>query len=541
MTLVQTSPPSHSRGVTPRRSDPVLRTVLALATLLSVVAFLVTYQSGNVLAYNDAISHMMIARRTMFGSESGIAQLGSVWLPLQHVLMLPLIGFDALYYSGIAGAIVSMVSFIAGCGFAYAIIRQLTGSKVAGVVAAAVLALNVNVLYMQSTPMTELPLFAALLGGIYFIQVWIDRREYRYLVGGAVAMLAATLTRYEAWPVLAIMTLVVVVAAWRENRSDLDSRQRRGRVIDLFVVFLVAAFVGIGFWLVWNQVLFGDMFAFQGGEYAKPSLWLTSSEPAIGNWSLAFKTFYYATIENVPWPVLIMAGLGLLLFIECELIKNPREHKARGLVILSMLVLVPFFILAIYTGQRPLHVLQVNDGLYNVRFGLIMAIPAALFAGYLVGFLRKFKAVKIIAAMLVIVIAGFFGVTTLQSGDVVTLNDPVAALKEDRAVWAQKVIDDFKPMYDGGLVLIETFGNERLAFKTVPSDQMVYEGTNKNDRWKKALANPADGKIRWIVMRCVPGYRDKVCDALENNSAALAGYTQVYTHPAGYKIYKKVG
>jgi len=33
------------------------------------------------LAYGDAISHMMIARRVVAGRTPGLAQLGTTWLP----------------------------------------------------------------------------------------------------------------------------------------------------------------------------------------------------------------------------------------------------------------------------------------------------------------------------------------------------------------------------------------------------------------------------------------------------------------------------
>lgn len=537
MTIVQSAPTligSEDR----RRRDITLWVVLGLATLLSVAAFVVAYNNGHVLAYNDAISHQMIARRVIESNNPGAAQLGSVWPPLTHVFMLPLISFDYLYYSGIAGAVISMLAFVACIGFLYKTLHRLTGSRVSGVVAAAVFAANANVLYMQSTPMTELPLYAAILAMVYYLHVWADEKKYQFLVAAGVSALAATLIRYESWPILGVLTGVVFITAWRERLHGVAGKQRRGRTMDLMIPFLFAAFAGIGFWFLWNKILFGSFTAFQGGEYAKPALWLTNSEPAIDNLGLSIKTFYYATIENVPWLLLIVAAIGLYAFVWIEMIKG-RLH-GRSLIAPSLLVIVPFFIYAIYAGQRPLHVLQINDSLYNVRFGLVMVIPAALFAGYAVALLRKFGMWKLIVATLVIALAGYTTVSDIRNNHVVTLNDPVAALKEDRAVWAQEVIDDFKPLYDDGDVLVETFGNERLVFFTVPSTSMVYEGTNKGERWKKSLANPAGNNIQWIIMRCIPGYRDKVCNALEGNPAALSGYQLVLTHKAGYKIYKRV-
>jgi len=542
VTITQNTPVYYEGGIR-RRRDTVLWTVLGLATILSVVAFLAVYDNGQVLAYKDAISHQMIARRVTESVNPGVAQLGSVWLPLTHILMLPLIAFDTLYYSGIAGAVISMLSFVACVGFAYKILHRLTGSKVAGVAAASVFGINANILYMQSTPMTELPLYAALLAVVYFLQMWADEKKYQFLVAGAFSALAATLVRYESWPILLIVSVTVAITAWRERLHGVAGRQRWGRTMDLMIPYIIAAFTGIGGWFLWNKILFGSSTAFMDGEYAKPSLWLTNSEPAIGNWGLSFKTFWYATIENVPWPLLILAAIGFYAFVVIEMVKG--KLHGRSLIVPSLLSVIPFFVYAIESGQRPLHVLQVNGSLYNVRFGLIMVIPVALFAGYAVGWLRKFRLVKIVALAVVFGLAVATTVSAIRHDDVVTVNEAVAGLKGERDIEGQKVIDNFKPMYDGGDVLVETFGNERPVFFTVPSQNMIYEGTNKNDRWKKSLADPAGNNIRWIIMRCIPDFRDKVCNTLEN-APVLAAYQLVYRQPTGdnpngYMIYKRNG
>ena len=82
-------------------------------------------------------------------------------------------------------------------------------------VAAGVFVLNVNMLYMQSTPMTEALLFCMLAAMVYCVQQWADTDKYQYLIAGAIAALCATLTRYESWPVLACLAVAVIYIAWR--------------------------------------------------------------------------------------------------------------------------------------------------------------------------------------------------------------------------------------------------------------------------------------------------------------------------------------
>lgn len=526
---------THRRRAT-QGKDPVQWWIAAVSSLISIISFVVVYRAGNVLTYSDSISHMQIARRVVSGVDTGLAQLGSVWLPLPHVLMLPLVGFDPLYYSGIAGAIVSMVAFVVACVFCYKIMFHFTGKKIAGVAAAAVFAFNANVLYMQSTPMTELLLFATLLGTVYYLQRWTSENRYTQLVGAAFFAMLATLTRYESWPILAVLTLVAVWTAARERRVFASKRARFGRICDLMVVFSVLAFAGIVFWLIWNWILFGSPLEFQSGDYAKPSLWVGASEPSVGHLSIAAKTFWYATVDTVAWPMLIVAGLGLLLFVAREMIGD--KLSGRSLVIPSLLIVAPFFVYALYAGQRPLHVMQVSNDLYNVRFGLIMIVPVALLSGYLVGSLRSVKVLGSVLPQAIVVLAAITMVVTLQSG-VLTYKEPARSLETAASLKVVAATNFLKGNYDHGLVLVQTFGNERLVFSGVPTDKMVYEGTNHENRWERSLADPKRMGIRWVVMRCVKGGEDLVCKNL-NGTPKLDQFRLVYEEPDGsfYKIYR---
>src|SRR3989344_497808 len=64
-------------------------TLLVLClSVISAVTFVHFYQTGLGLTYNDARSHLDIGRRVVEGLTPGLAQLGSVWLPLPHLLMI---------------------------------------------------------------------------------------------------------------------------------------------------------------------------------------------------------------------------------------------------------------------------------------------------------------------------------------------------------------------------------------------------------------------------------------------------------------------
>lgn len=89
----------HSPVVGRRVAGTVPVAVAAgLASLLASAWFV---SSGLSLAYGDALSHLTIARRifdTM--SEPGLGQLGTVWLPVPHLLLGPFVLWLWAWQSG---------------------------------------------------------------------------------------------------------------------------------------------------------------------------------------------------------------------------------------------------------------------------------------------------------------------------------------------------------------------------------------------------------------------------------------------------------
>src|SRR3989338_10576604 len=99
--------------------------ILTLLTSGSVLFFMSYLENGLGLSYNDARSHLDIGRRVVEGLKPGLAQLGSVWLPLPHFLMIPTIWIDFFWHSGLSGAIQSMVSYVF-CGLLiYSYLKKL--------------------------------------------------------------------------------------------------------------------------------------------------------------------------------------------------------------------------------------------------------------------------------------------------------------------------------------------------------------------------------------------------------------------------------
>jgi putative flippase GtrA len=519
----------------PRRThDPVAWLVGVAAVYVSAAAYTITDRMGAVLLYRDSISHMEIARRVLDSTSPGLAQLGAVWLPLPHLVMLPLIWDDTLYYNGFAGSLPSMIAFVAMTVLMYLIVYELTGRKSAGIVAAAMLASNVNMLYMQSTPMTEALLYCLILAMIFCVQRWATTGRYQYLVWGAVASLLATLTRYESWPILACLVLVVALIA-RQRAVSMTPRLRRAKVLDNLIVYVVIGGLGIGAWILWNWAILGNPLYFQNGQFGKPTLWVSATDPVVGNWWISLKTYWYATVNTETLPLLAIAIIGLAVFLLIEW--RTKQSAVRSLPVLCLLIIFPFFVICLYRGQRPMEVSQIEHTSYNVRFGLMMLMPTAIFTGYLpaaIGKFIRFKPVVILASGALVALIVLFNWSLVSSHNVATYNEPSLFLKSARGIDQEKAAAFFVHSYTGGRVLMESYGNEAVAF-VVPSNQLVYEGSYR--QWLPALRNPAGNGIRFIIMSCQENNPDIVCSSV--GKSQLKPYELVYQTPDHvYLVYR---
>ena len=146
-------------------------------------------------------------RRTL----SGASQLGGVWLPLPHVLMLPFISNMAMWQTGFAAVPMSMVSYALSVAGIWRLARRLMRPRWA-LVAVAFYALNANLLFLSTTAMTE-ALFLALLvwtvvatmecvAALRAGQMRIARS--RMILAG-VLIVGQVFTRYDGWIVGAIV------------------------------------------------------------------------------------------------------------------------------------------------------------------------------------------------------------------------------------------------------------------------------------------------------------------------------------------------
>ena len=201
MTVYPTTPqPTHSPAT--RRE---LSRVLALCALASTIAILWSWKHHAFLLYGDAEAHIHIARRLLDSHRPGITQLGSVWLPLSHLILVPFVAINPWWRSGFAPVIPSAACYLLACLGLYRLARKWVSAPAASI-GLALFAANPNLLYLQTTAMTE-PLFLSeLIWSVLLLVDWYQSldapgqpRTNRLQWMTIAVLVAAVYTRYDGW------------------------------------------------------------------------------------------------------------------------------------------------------------------------------------------------------------------------------------------------------------------------------------------------------------------------------------------------------
>ncbi len=374
----------------PDNARPALRQetwlVACIALALSLMALAYCLPRGMLLLYGDAVAHLAIARRVFDSLNPGFRQLGSVWLPLPHLLLLPFVQKMSWWQTGLAGAWPSMACYVLGCAGIYRLARMWL-SPLFAVIAVLFYGLNPGLLYMQTTAMTE-PLFlaemiwSALLIAEYgrALKSGEQRRASRLLIAAGFVLVGAVFTRYDGW---IYASFAWMVAAWGMRRH---LRERAGGAFVLFTVLLMAAPL---FWLAYNAKQFGDPLDFIRGPYSAKAIDLRTTKPGSPHYpgwhSMRVASLYFlkaAELGAAPlrWSNLLLwlslAGTAFAVWV----------RRGKGIAAALLLWIPwPFYAYSIAYGSVPIFIpLWWPHSWYNVRYGMEMLPAFALFSAFFI-------------------------------------------------------------------------------------------------------------------------------------------------------------
>jgi hypothetical protein len=263
--------------IIPSRRRRFVASVVVAAAVVGTAAAVLFARAGLTLSHYDARGHLVVARRIADSLTPGWQQVGAVWLPLPHLLNAIPVQIDRFYQNGASAVVVSIVSFALAAGAIAWIVSRVAGSLWPAAAAAFVFMVNPNLLYLQSTPMTEPLMLGLTLVAVAMLVEWcvvetddgqadlkgpttarfcsgdIRSADLQVRLIGIVFALAC-LTRYEAWPVTVVALAGAVFARRRAGQSF------SGAIAQVMPIAVYPTAAIIGF-VLFSRIVVGQWFA----------------------------------------------------------------------------------------------------------------------------------------------------------------------------------------------------------------------------------------------------------------------------------------
>jgi hypothetical protein len=474
--------------------------VMASCAAASITAILWSWLNNALLNYGDAVAHLHIARRVFDAHQPRLTELGSVWLPLPHLLLIPFVQIYSWWASGFAGVIPSALAYLAACAGIYRLARHwLTPAPAA--LTLAFFALNPNLLYLQTTAMTE-PLFVC---EMVWVVVWLvewrasldanAKQSRRLLCMIAAVLIAAIFTRYDGW--------VLALVAWSCMGLTL-ARRRRLRSLSFWIagILLIAAPI---VWFIYNSVGFGDWLYFARGPYSAKAVEINTSVPGFPphpGWHnpwVAF-IFYIKAAEldaaAIAWGNILLT-LSLLGTAWAWLIARKRAFTW------TLLLWFPaaFYAYSVAYGSVPIFVpVWWPHSWYNLRYGMELLPAFALGLGFAAQFVLaavdEFKPRAVNPRWVQCAAGVLFAVVALNAAQMLR-ECPQVYIEGTKIIEARRPYDEQIPPAlrallaerPGGVVLMDTsVFPEIVAFTGIPLRQTINE--SDLEIYSAALAAP---------------------------------------------------
>jgi hypothetical protein len=511
--------------------DERLLVVTSCATA-SILAILWSWRNGAMLNYGDAVAHLHIARRVFDARLPRLTELGSVWLPLPHILLLPFVQVYSWWANGWAGVIPSALAYMAACAGVYRLARHWL-APTPSALALAFFALNPNLLYLQTTAMTE-PLFVC---EMIWVAVWLvewrasldedpnepahttdhlrapslrifsgarvgnlksisdrnNRKSRRLLCLIALVLIAAIFTRYDGW----IMALV----AWTCMGLALARRGKlRSLTFWIASAFIVAAPMA---WFVYNAVGFGDWLYFARGPYSAKAIELRTMSHGAGpphpGWHNPWVSLlFFVKVAEMDTAAAAWGNVLLLVSLLATAWAWLTERKRAFTWALLLWFPVPFYAYSVSYGSVPIFLPPWwPHSWYNTRYGMELLPALALALGFAahgaLAALHRFK-----PRWSQIAVGALFAIMAVNAAQMVR-EHPLVYVEGVKNIEARRAYDHLIPPVlrallagrPGAVVLMDTsVYPELVAFTGIPLCQTI----NESDLaiYSDALSAPAE-------------------------------------------------
>ena len=492
----------------PVKLDREILLVFQFAASISIASFFFYLQKSDLLLYGDAVAHINIARRLFDSRTPGLLQLGTVWLPLPHLMMVPFLLSRFLWQTGIGGSIPSMLAYVCSVAGIVLLVRTALPeprdpvTRFVPWLAAAIFALNPNLIYLQTTAMTEPLYLAFFIWTVAFFTGAIRKcvagevvKANSSLVKSGFCLIGACLTRYDGWLLAAVMSVLAVALAWLGNFASLRPGAKK------FVLLAAAAPV---LWLAYNAAVYRNPLEFANGPYSakaieqKTAVPGTPPHPGASDLRTALKYYFKSGQLNVAAGKLQLFWVAALLFGTAVVVLFQR----RLWPVLLLWIPVPFYMLSIAHSGVPIFLpVWWPYSYYNVRYGIELLPAIAVFTAIASHGLMRFVAsrkvrITLATAFLVCFVASYVRVwrTGPVSYQEAVINSRTRNLLE------RQLAAIFRTLPQNSTFLMY-LGDHVGAFEQagIPLGQAINEGNHRpwkqpsdpEGLWEMALAHPA--------------------------------------------------
>lgn len=479
-----------------------------LSIILSFCAFLFFYMNGQIhLDYGDAVSRLNISRKIIDNLNPGLGQIGAVWLPLPFILMLPFIWSNFLWQSGLAGYFVSGISFVATVYFLYKLGVLAFNSRLSGLVMSLLALTSLNLLYIQTTAMSESIFIATVTGSTYFLFKWAKNKQIGTLLYAAVLLSACSFIRYEGFFVLLLSLILVPIISALHHKSI---RKAEGNTI----LFSTLALTGVIAWMIYNLAIFGNalywkqIYTSQANIISSEVTETVVSSSTKSGFSIsrlldsAFA--YWTSTAHMNGLIITVLATFLLVCMVLWIIFKRKYITHPEYLTLMIPIGVFAFVTYAVNGGFPLTQPSINFanfltketnniGEYNIRYGINMLPLVLIPIGWALSLARPIQFV-----VLSLLTLQFVTVVTTPIFTLYSLPHNFMSTQASRHTGQNPAQKWLKRNYDGGLIMISAQNhNPTMFFMGIDYKNYIHEGAGKY--WIDSRDNPQK-YATWIYM-----------------------------------------
>lgn len=412
---------------------------------------------------------------------------------------MPFAKIDYLWETGLAASLIYFPAFIICSIFVFKTLTLITNNIYATWFGYLIFVFNYNILYFQTTAMTEQLYLTCMICSMYYILVWLKEKKQEYLILSSVSISLAIGTRYDAWPIAIITIMYVIYISYREKEKTIQNILFFA-FLPLFVIFS---------WFIYNWYRFSDPLEFSRGPYS--TLHQLKYYEELGrlltknDFWLSTKVYFSAL--NLYSGILfsIMGFIGLIIFT------IQKRFSSRLLILYVLWIPLPVTIFLLYKGQLIIELPEsIPPGYFNSRYGLYIFPAISVFSGITAAFMMKLKYKTAVICVLTLIFAYQQFLFFKDFPD----NIPaIAEAKVSNSKTSENLSFFLKENYKGGRILYDNvifalhpWTRIDLANRITPTTYIL---------GKEALNNPAE-YAEWVLIY-KEASNDKVYEELKNN------------------------